>query len=237
MSLTKEAEEYEPKQSPDVDIIDDPDMIMIEQSKSDLTPDMKSNEPSGLDEMKEEFIKLKDKLLEYEDLIYMYKADLTRLQTRYLEAVEEKEEIKYRHNTMTSENSKNFKDFEDMHGKIKRLEGEKFSLVEEIEAYKSQNNCLKITIRNIQENLEKAEKQIKTNEQLIESIEIMNANLTMKNEELKNEIKNNSHNDIEKTEEVKDSEDLKLDPWGIDNLPWLKAKTVQKFKDNFKNIL
>ncbi|CAG9321599.1 unnamed protein product [Blepharisma stoltei] len=247
--FNQKIEEYEPKPAPLPDAIEDPIMVELANDKSQRQTsfhmkDLKLNDPDEMSELKEEYLKSKDKLLEYEDLIHMYKADLARLQIKYLEAVEEREEIKCRAESLGSANTKSETTIQDVQEKCKKLENEKASLLEEIEAFKSQNNCLKITIKEAQEKLLKAEEQINKHERYIESIEVMNENLTLKNEELMQKIKNAStqkgsekqelnneipgpipqleiHPQEEQKEEVST---VKSDPWGIDGIQWLTQK-------------
>lgn len=135
-----------------------------------------------------EFYKMKEKLYDTEELVSMYKADLAKLQTKFLDVTDKKEELKYRINAILFSNREINKLLTEANKKVEDLTSQNFSLNEDLEAFKSQNESLKISIREIQDCCIKYEKEIEKQNQLIEKLENRNMSLNDSNQTLKVEI-------------------------------------------------
>lgn len=132
-----------------------------------------------------EYYKMKEKLTDMEELVSMYKADLSKLQTKFLDVTEKKEELKYRINAILFSNREINKLLTEANKKVEDLSSQNFSLNEDLEAFKSQNESLKVSIREIQDCCIKYEKEIEKQKKLIENLENRNmalgdSNLTLK---------------------------------------------------------
>jgi hypothetical protein len=132
--------------------------------------------------------KLKEKIMDNEDLIQMYKSDLGKLQVKYLEVTEQKEEMILRINAILFSNREMNKILTESKKAVEVLTAQNYSLSEDLEAYKSQNDCLKSSIREIQDSLIKLEKDSLKNKKYTENLENLNTALTFSNQTLKSEL-------------------------------------------------
>lgn len=135
-----------------------------------------------------EYYKLKEKLLDTEELVSMYKADIANLQTKFLDVTEKKEELKYRINAILFSNREINKLLTEANKKIEALEMTNTNLTEDVDAFKSQNESLKSSIREIQETCIKYEKEREKQKKYIENLENRNCALIDSNQTLKIEL-------------------------------------------------
>ena len=175
-----------PKHPPSPDILSK----SIEKLENfDLLKSSEREDSTFRDEIENaDLYKLREKLLDTEDLVQMYKADLSKLQVKYLEATEGKEELMYRINAILFSIREINKILTDTKKSVEELTRLNFSLNEDLEAYKSQNECLKSSIREIQDSLIKVEKEASKNKKYIEILENGNAALVASNSTLKFEL-------------------------------------------------
>ncbi|OMJ81099.1 hypothetical protein SteCoe_18511 [Stentor coeruleus] len=68
--------------------------------------------------------------------------------------------------------------------------------MEDVEAYKSQNECLKSSVREIQDSLVKAEREIVKYKKYIESLESQNNTLETSNKNLRTELEKIKNTDL-----------------------------------------
>jgi hypothetical protein len=140
------------------------------------------------DESNPEIFKMKEKLMDMEELVSMYKADLAKLQTKFLDVTEKKEELKYRINAILFSNREINKLLTDANKKVENLSSQNFSLNEDLEAFKSQNESLKVSIREIQDACIFNEKEVEKQKKYIESLEKRNLELIESNHSLKTQL-------------------------------------------------
>lgn len=135
-----------------------------------------------------DYYKIKEKLLDSEDLVQMYKSDLEKLQVKYLEVTEHKEELMLRISAILFSNREMNKILNESKRNVEVLTATNFAINEDVEAYKSQNECLKSSIREIQDSLIKLEKECYKNRRYIEHLENGNTALASSNQTLKYEL-------------------------------------------------
>ena len=179
-----------------------PDKLSDSLEKSQIieriySPEKEEKESTFRDDIDNsaEYYKLKEKLMDTEDLAQMYKTDLAKLQVKYLEVTEQKEEMILRISAILFSNREMNKILNDSKRNIEELTVANFSLTEDVEAYKSQNECLKSSIREIQDSLIKLEREYYKNKKYIETLESGNTVLVASNHTLKFELEKSRKNE------------------------------------------
>lgn len=189
VEICKQLDDIYPKSPPSPDSLSDSlekleihdSLILTEREEKDTM--LRDDEITSA-----EYYKLKEKLIDTEELVSMYKADIANLQSKFLDATEKKEELKYRINAILFSNREINKLLTEANKKLEELESANFNLTEDVDAFRSQNESLKISIREIQETCIKYEKEREKQKNYIENLENRNHALMDSNQTLKIEL-------------------------------------------------
>ena len=200
LNICGQIDEVCPKKSPSPDILSISLELLAQQGQnSPLREDPRQERDSTfreeIDTSSDYFYRLREKLMDTEDLVQMYKADLEKLQVKYLEVTEQKEEMMLRINAILFSNREMNKILSESKKAVETLTIANYALNEDVEAYKSQSECLKASIREIQDSMIKMEKECYKNKKYIEHLENGNTALASSNQTLKFELEKSRSNE------------------------------------------
>ena len=200
LNTCRPIDEISPKEPPPPDVLSSSLELLAEQGRnSPLREDSRQEKDSTfreeIDSSSDHFYRLREKLMDTEDLVQMYKEDIEKLQVKYLEVSEQKEEMLLRINAILFSNREMNKILNESKKAVEELTLANFGLTEDVEAYKSQNECLKASIREVQDSMIKMEKECYKNKKYIEHLENGNTVLASSNQTLKCELEKSRSNE------------------------------------------
>ena len=159
-----------------------------ERSKSPAIPDLRANLSKSFLGYQSEMSKLKEKLLDSQDLIDKYQADLSKIQTDYSSVVEERDVLLRKVEDLTESNQILEKSLAESKSLVEEITRKKSYLQKDIEAYNHLNKMHRTMIQELQETCFHLEKDSNHNKTYIENIENANVLLVATNQTLRIEL-------------------------------------------------
>lgn len=135
-----------------------------------------------------EILKIKGKLLDAQELVDMYKADLNKVQANYVKILEINENLLTKNKSLVNYIQDLESALDSNKNIIEDLVNSKNHALKEIEAYSYQNEVCKISIKELQDSYEIMERQNSKQKSYIENIENANILLLSSNQTLKFEL-------------------------------------------------